>query len=420
MLNINYVTEPLVITKVEVKLEDIIGCERVADIEDKFLESVQNGYYDYDPEDYTKERLLSSNITVEGNNLVLEYNAYDDDFNVIEKLANMKVKFSNVLFTELGLPVTPQIMITKTQLVDVNDFDYVEGEDCDDLGVKVVVSIKMTPDYYQDFWLPNEVERYTSPETLEEVGGQKIEPVTVTKEEVDKINEIENQYLTKLFDDLGTVSCELTNAEKGQCECDCKVCKYSESDDEKTLEVFETIINKCADGMGVPREMIREPLEDGNFARTILNLFTDAQDKELEKAIKTFEANIPEEVVANAVIYKYNYEKHCYIDEDGNDHKVSEVMRLKAEDELRQEEIAEMKESEEDTFESEETDEEREDRLVDEDIQSDYENELLDKETKFETHETKDEEYSYPDYDYELPACNEGPNSIYGDDDPRL
>ena len=210
MLNINYVTEPLVITKVEVKLEDIIGCERVADIEDKFLESVQNGYYDYDPEDYTKERLLSSNITVEGNNLVLEYNAYDDDFNVIEKLANMKVKFSNVLFTELGLPVTPQIMITKTQLVDVNDFDYVEGEDCDDLGVKVVVSIKMTPDYYQDFWLPNEVERYTSPETLEEVGGQKIEPVTVTKEEVDKINEIENQYLTKLFDDLGTVSSELT------------------------------------------------------------------------------------------------------------------------------------------------------------------------------------------------------------------
>lgn len=396
MLNINYVTEPLVITKVEVKLEDIIGCERVTDIEDKFLESVQNGYYDYDPKDYTKERLLSSNITVEGNNLILEYNAYDDDFNVIEKLANMKVKFSNVLFTELGLPVTPQIMITKTQLVDVNDFDYVEGEDCDDLGVKVVVSIKMTPDYYQDFWLPNEVERYTSPETLEEVGGQKIEPVTVTKEEVDKINEIENQYLTKLFDDLGTVSSELTNAEKGQCECECKVCKYSESDDEKTLEVFETIINKCADGMGVPRSMIAcETDDDRKFAKTILTLFnTIANDEELEEIIKAYEVNIPEEVVANAVIYKYNYEKHCYVDEDGNDHKVSEVMQIKFEDELRQEEIAEMKEPEDEVIELEE------DKVVEDDNQTEVENNFI----------IEDDDS----------IGNYGEDSIYGEDVPRL
>lgn len=396
MLNINYVTEPLVITKVEVKLEDIIGCERVADIEDKFLESVQNGYYDYDPEDYTKERLLSSNITVEGNNLVLEYNAYDDDFNVIEKLANMKVKFSNVLFTELGLPVTPQIMITKTQLVDVNDFDYVEGEDCDDLGVKVVVSIKMTPDYYQDFWLPNEVERYTSPETLEEVGGQKIEPVTVTKEEVDKINEIENQYLTKLFDDLGTVSSELTNAEKGQCECDCKVCKYSESDDEKSLEIFETIINKCADGMGVPRSMLTCGADDDRkFAKSILKLFTNvAKSEELEDVIKVYETTIPEEVVANAVIYKYNYEKHCYVDEDGNDHKVSEVMQIKFEDELRQEEIAEIKEPEDEVIELDE------DKVVEDDNQTEVENNFI-----------IEDDNSIGNY---------GEDSIYGEDDPRL
>lgn len=244
MLNINYEAEPIVVTKISVRLEDLIQSPKVEEIEEKFVEVMKLTYGKEEP----GKTLVTSNFKVVADKLVIECIEYNmDNYEANKKISEMKLPLKDVLFDEMGLEDSDQIMITKTDYVEPDG--YGEEDDDEYFDPFVRVSIKMSPEYYNTVWTANELDRYNTEETLDHVGGQQIEPILVRPEEADKLVKIEEQYLASMFNSVG-IPQELVDG----CECQCPECEEQKDVGE---ELFNAICENVAKAANVPVDFLK-------------------------------------------------------------------------------------------------------------------------------------------------------------------
>lgn len=334
MLNINYAVEPMVITKIGVKLDDIVESEKVSTIEDKFIEMIKESYGQEE-----NNEMITSNFKVLGDKLIIEcinYNTTDYESN--KKIAEMKLSLTDVLFTEMGLENNNQIKITKTELIESPESDSLEYDE-EYFDPYVRVSIKMTPEYYNTIWTENEVERFESPETLETVAGQKIDPIIVDNDQVEDILSIEEQYLSSMFASAGIPQDLVEQVIDDECNCgDCEPSLGSDS-------IGEYLMDRAASLMGLDYEYIKERISSE------LGLNKDIVDKVTQIVISSKannkEVSIDDIDVSTLTEDQINSLKHLlsilqdsnkislFVDNEGNYYTEEEVEKIKKEEEER-------------------------------------------------------------------------------------
>ena len=334
MLNINYAVEPMVITKIGVKLDDIIESEKVSTIEDKFIEMIKESYGQEE-----NNGMITSNFKVSGDKLIIEcinYNTTDYESN--KKIAEMKLSLTDVLFTEMGLENNNQIKITKTELVESPDSDDLEYDE-DYFDPYVTVSIKMTPDYYNTIWTDNEVERFESPETLETVAGQKIDPIIVDNEQVEDILSIEQQYLSSLFASAGIPQELVDQAVDEECNCE---------DDEPRVgndKMRESLLNRATSLMDLDFGSIKDRLSKklgltNDMIDKVVQLILSSKANDKEASINDIDVSSLTEEQVNAINHLLiTLQKRdgmsLFVDNEGNYYTEEEVEKIKKEEEER-------------------------------------------------------------------------------------
>ena len=334
MLNINYAVEPMVITKIGVKLDDIIESEKVSTIEDKFIEMIKESYGQEE-----NNGMITSNFKVSGDKLIIEcinYNTTDYESN--KKIAEMKLSLTDVLFTEMGLENNNQIKITKTELVESPDSDDLEYDE-DYFDPYVTVSIKMTPDYYNTIWTDNEVERFESPETLETVAGQKIDPIIVDNEQVEDILSIEQQYLSSLFASAGIPQELVDQAVDEECNCE---------DDEPRVgndKMRESLLNRATSLMDLDFDSIKDRLSKklgltNDMIDKVVQLILSSKANDKEASINDIDVSSLTEEQVNAINHLLiTLQKRdgmsLFVDNEGNYYTEEEVEKIKKEEEER-------------------------------------------------------------------------------------
>lgn len=334
MLNINYAVEPMVITKIGVKLDDIIESEKVSTIEDKFIEMIKESYGQEE-----NNGMITSNFKVSGDKLIIEcinYNTTDYESN--KKIAEMKLSLTDVLFTEMGLENNNQIKITKTELVESPDSDDLEYDE-DYFDPYVTVSIKMTPDYYNTIWTDNEVERFESPETLETVAGQKIDPIIVDNEQVEDILSIEQQYLSSLFASAGIPQELVDQAVDEECNCE---------DDEPRVgndKMRESLLNRATSLMDLDFGSIKDRLSKklgltNDMIDKVIQLILSSKANDKEASINDIDVSSLTEEQVNAINHLLiTLQKRdgmsLFVDNEGNYYTEEEVEKIKKEEEER-------------------------------------------------------------------------------------
>ena len=334
MLNINYAVEPMVITKIGVKLDDIIESEKVSTIEDKFIEMIKESYGQEE-----NNEMITSNFKVSGDKLIIEcinYNTTDYESN--KKIAEMKLSLTDVLFTEMGLENNNQIKITKTELVESPDSDDLEYDE-DYFDPYVTVSIKMTPDYYNTIWTDNEVERFESPETLETVAGQKIDPIIVDNEQVEDILSIEQQYLSSLFASAGIPQELVDQAVDEECNCE---------DDEPRVgndKMRESLLNRATSLMDLDFDSIKDRLSKklgltNDMIDKVVQLILSSKANDKEASINDIDVSSLTEEQVNAINHLLiTLQKRdgmsLFVDNEGNCYTEEEVEKIKKEEEER-------------------------------------------------------------------------------------
>lgn len=334
MLNINYAVEPMVITKIGVKLDDIIESEKVSTIEDKFIEMIKESYGQEE-----NNEMITSNFKVSGDKLIIEcinYNTTDYESN--KKIAEMKLSLTDVLFTEMGLENNNQIKITKTELVESPDSDDLEYDE-DYFDPYVTVSIKMTPDYYNTIWTDNEVERFESPETLETVAGQKIDPIIVDNEQVEDILSIEQQYLSSLFASAG-IPQELVDQVVDE-ECNCEGDEPRVGND----KMRESLLNRAASLMDLDFDSIKDRLSKklgltNDMIDKVVQLILSSKANDKEASINDIDVSSLTEEQVNAINHLLiTLQKRdgmsLFVDNEGNCYTEEEVEKIKKEEEER-------------------------------------------------------------------------------------
>lgn len=334
MLNINYAVEPMVITKIGVKLDDIIESEKVSTIEDKFIEMIKESYGQEE-----NNGMITSNFKVSGDKLIIEcinYNTTDYESN--KKIAEMKLSLTDVLFTEMGLENNNQIKITKTELVESPDSDDLEYDE-DYFDPYVTVSIKMTPDYYNTIWTDNEVERFESPETLETVAGQKIDPIIVDNEQVEDILSIEQQYLSSLFASAG-IPQELVDQVVDE-ECNCEGDEPRVGND----KMRESLLNKATSLMDLDFDSIKDRLSKklgltNDMIDKVVQLILSSKANDKEASINDIDVSSLTEEQVNAINHLLiTLQKRdgmsLFVDNEGNCYTEEEVEKIKKEEEER-------------------------------------------------------------------------------------
>lgn len=337
MLNINYAVEPMVITKIGVKLDDIIESEKVSTIEDKFIEMIKESYGQEE-----NNEMITSNFKVLGDKLIIEcinYNTTDYESN--KKIAEMKLSLTDVLFTEMGLENNNQIKITKTELVESPESDSLEYDE-EYFDPYVTVSIKMTPEYYNTIWTENEVERFESPETLETVAGQKIDPIIVDNDQVEDILSIEEQYLASMFASAG-IPQELVDQvldDNNKCEC----CEPTVEDG----TLGDHFMNIAASLMGTEYESIREKVaselglskENMEDVDKVIQAILSSKSNEKEISIDDMDVSSLSEDQINSINHlllslQKSDKMSLYVDNEGNCYTEEEVQKIKKEEEER-------------------------------------------------------------------------------------
>lgn len=326
MLNINYAVEPMVITKIGVKLDDIIESEKVSTIEDKFIEMIKESYGQEE-----NNGMITSNFKVSGDKLIIEcinYNTTDYESN--KKIAEMKLSLTDVLFTEMGLENNNQIKITKTELVESPDSDDLEYDE-DYFDPYVTVSIKMTPDYYNTIWTDNEVERFESPETLETVAGQKIDPIIVDNEQVEDILSIEQQYLSSLFASTG-IPQELVDQVVNE-ECNCEGDEPRVGND----KMRESLLNRATSLMDLDFDSIKDRLSKklgltNDMIDKVVQLILSSKANDKEASINDIDVSSLTEEQVNAINHLLiTLQKRdgmsLFVDNEGNCYTEEEVER---------------------------------------------------------------------------------------------
>lgn len=334
MLNINYAVEPMVITKIGVKLDDIIESEKVSTIEDKFIEMIKESYGQEE-----NNGMITSNFKVSGDKLIIEcinYNTTDYESN--KKIAEMKLSLTDVLFTEMGLENNNQIKITKTELVESPDSDDLEYDE-DYFDPYVTVSIKMTPDYYNTIWTDNEVERFESPETLETVAGQKIDPIIVDNEQVEDILSIEQQYLSSLFASAG-IPQELVDQVDDE-ECNCEGDEPRVGND----KMRESLLNRATSLMDLDFDSIKDRLSKklgltNDMIDKVVQLILSSKANDKEASINDIDVSSLTEEQVNAINHLLiTLQKRdgmsLFVDNEGNCYTEEEVEKIKKEEEER-------------------------------------------------------------------------------------
>lgn len=334
MLNINYAVEPMVITKIGVKLDDIIESEKVSTIEDKFIEMIKESYGQEE-----NNGMITSNFKVSGDKLIIEcinYNTTDYESN--KKIAEMKLSLTDVLFTEMGLENNNQIKITKTELVESPDSDDLEYDE-DYFDPYVTVSIKMTPDYYNTIWTDNEVERFESPETLETVAGQKIDPIIVDNEQVEDILSIEQQYLSSLFASAG-IPQELVDQAVDE-ECNCEGDEPRVGND----KMRESLLNRATSLMDLDFDSIKDRLSKklgltNDMIDKVVQLILSSKANDKEASINDIDVSSLTEEQVNAINHLLiTLQKRdgmsLFVDNEGNCYTEEEVEKIKKEEEER-------------------------------------------------------------------------------------
>lgn len=334
MLNINYAVEPMVITKIGVKLDDIIESEKVSTIEDKFIEMIKESYGQEE-----NNEMITSNFKVSGDKLIIEcinYNTTDYESN--KKIAEMKLSLTDVLFTEMGLENNNQIKITKTELVESPDSDDLEYDE-DYFDPYVTVSIKMTPDYYNTIWTDNEVERFESPETLETVAGQKIDPIIVDNEQVEDILSIEQQYLSSLFASAG-IPQELVDQVVDE-ECNCEGDEPRVGND----KMRESLLNRATSLMDLDVDSIKDRLSKklgltNDMIDKVVQLILSSKANDKEASINDIDVSSLTEEQVNAINHLLiTLQKRdgmsLFVDNEGNCYTEEEVEKIKKEEEER-------------------------------------------------------------------------------------
>lgn len=334
MLNINYAVEPMVITKIGVKLDDIIESEKVSTIEDKFIEMIKESYGQEE-----NNEMITSNFKVSGDKLIIEcinYNTTDYESN--KKIAEMKLSLTDVLFTEMGLENNNQIKITKTELVESPDSDDLEYDE-DYFDPYVTVSIKMTPDYYNTIWTDNEVERFESPETLETVAGQKIDPIIVDNEQVEDILSIEQQYLSSLFASAG-IPQELVDQVVDE-ECNCEGDEPRVGND----KMRESLLNRATSLMDLDFDSIKDRLSKklgltNDMIDKVVQLILSSKANDKEASINDIDVSSLTEEQVNAINHLLiTLQKRdgmsLFVDNEGNCYTEEEVEKIKKEEEER-------------------------------------------------------------------------------------
>lgn len=334
MLNINYAVEPMVITKIGVKLDDIIESEKVSTIEDKFIEMIKESYGQEE-----NNEMITSNFKVSGDKLIIEcinYNTTDYESN--KKIAEMKLSLTDVLFTEMGLENNNQIKITKTELVESPDSDDLEYDE-DYFDPYVTVSIKMTPDYYNTIWTDNEVERFESPETLETVAGQKIDPIIVDNEQVEDILSIEQQYLSSLFASAG-IPQELVDQVVDE-ECNCEGDEPRVGND----KMRESLLNRAASLMDLDFDSIKDRLSKklgltNDMIDKVVQIILSSKANDKEVSIDDIDVSSLTEEQVNAINHLLiTLQKRdgmsLFVDNEGNCYTEEEVEKIKKEEEER-------------------------------------------------------------------------------------
>lgn len=334
MLNINYAVEPMVITKIGVKLDDIIESEKVSTIEDKFIEMIKESYGQEE-----NNGMITSNFKVSGDKLIIEcinYNTTDYESN--KKIAEMKLSLTDVLFTEMGLENNNQIKITKTELVESPDSDDLEYDE-DYFDPYVTVSIKMTPDYYNTIWTDNEVERFESPETLETVAGQKIDPIIVDNEQVEDILSIEQQYLSSLFASTG-IPQELVDQVVNE-ECNCEGDEPRVGND----KMRESLLNRATSLMDLDFDSIKDRLSKklgltNDMIDKVVQLILSSKANDKEASINDIDVSSLTEEQVNAINHLLiTLQKRdgmsLFVDNEGNCYTEEEVEKIKKEEEER-------------------------------------------------------------------------------------
>lgn len=334
MLNINYAVEPMVITKIGVKLDDIIESEKVSTIEDKFIEMIKESYGQEE-----NNEMITSNFKVSGDKLIIEcinYNTTDYESN--KKIAEMKLSLTDVLFTEMGLENNNQIKITKTELVESPDSDDLEYDE-DYFDPYVTVSIKMTPDYYNTIWTDNEVERFESPETLETVAGQKIDPIIVDNEQVEDILSIEQQYLSSLFASAG-IPQELVDQAVDE-ECNCEGDEPRVGND----KMRESLLNRATSLMDLDFDSIKDRLSKklgltNDMIDKVVQLILSSKANDKEASINDIDVSSLTEEQVNAINHLLiTLQKRdgmsLFVDNEGNCYTEEEVEKIKKEEEER-------------------------------------------------------------------------------------
>lgn len=382
MLNINYVVEPMVITKIGVKLDDIAESEKVSTIEDKFIEMIK--------ESYGKEEnneMITSNFKVLGDKLIIEcinYNTTDYESN--KKIAEMKLSLTDVLFTEMGLENNNQIKITKTELIESPESDSLEYDE-EYFDPYVRVSIKMTPEYYNTIWIENEVERFESPETLETVAGQKIDPIIVDNDQVEDILSIEEQYLGSIFASAGIPQELVDQVIDDECNCgDCELTIGNEF-------LKDHFMNRVASLMGIDYDSIREKVESEiglskenmEDVDKVIQAILSSKSNEKEISINDIDVSSLSEDQINSINHlllslQKSDKMSLYDENEGNCYIEEEVEKIKKEEEERKANL-------------------EKDKVTNE------------KEVTVEV--------SVKDTNTES-AVRPGPDCIYGEDDPRL
>lgn len=379
MLNINYAVEPMVITKIGVKLDDIIESEKVSTIEDKFIEMIKESYGQEE-----NNEMITSNFKVSGDKLIIEcinYNTTDYESN--KKIAEMKLSLTDVLFTEMGLENNNQIKITKTELVESPDSDDLEYDE-DYFDPYVTVSIKMTPDYYNTIWTDNEVERFESPETLETVAGQKIDPIIVDNEQVEDILSIEQQYLSSLFASAG-IPQELVDQVVDE-ECNCEGDEPRVGND----KMRESLLNRAASLMDLDFDSIKDRLSKklgltNDMIDKVVQIILSSKANDKEVSIDDIDVSSLTEEQVNAINHLLiTLQKRdgmsLFVDNEGNCYTEEEVEKIKKEEEERKSNM-------------------EKDKVTDE------------KEVTVEVSVKEQNTES---------SVRPGPDCIYGEDDPRL
>lgn len=375
MLNINYAVEPMVITKIGVKLDDIIESEKVSTIEDKFIEMIKESYGQEE-----NNEMITSNFKVSGDKLIIECINYNtNDYESNKKIAEMKLSLTDVLFTEMGLENNNQIKITKTELVESPESDSLEYDE-EYFDPYVTVSIKMTPEYYNTIWTENEVERFESPETLETVAGQRIDPIIVDNDQVEDILSIEEQYLSSMFASAG-IPQELVDQVIDD-ECNCGDCEPSLGDD----SMRDYLMDRAASLMGLDYESIKERLSselglNNDIVDKVTQIVLSSKANNKEVSIDDIDVSTLTEDQINSLkhllsILQDSNKMTLFVDNEGNCYTEEEVEKIKKEEEERKANL-------------------EKDKV------------------------TNEKEVSVKDTNTES-SVRPGPDCIYGEDDPRL